>query len=148
MSYVAVTMKNQRKQKEAAAVFEQMGAAVGSEPTWLGRLLRDDSLVTVTYVGLSNTDVTDTELAHLQELRQLQALWLANTKVTDVGLAHLQELSELATLGLGNTRVTDAGLVYLQRLRQLKNLDLVGTKVTDEGVRRLRQALPDCNINR
>ena len=47
---------------------------------------------------------------------------------------------------LGDTQVTDAGLVHLQRLTQLRWLLLHNTKVTDEGVRKLQQALPDCQI--
>ena len=45
-------MQNQRKQKAAAEAIEKAGGKVKSEPTWLGKLLRDDSLVTVTFVEL------------------------------------------------------------------------------------------------
>ena len=45
MSYVAVTMRNQRKQKAAAEAIEKAGGKTQSKPTWLGTLLRDDSLV-------------------------------------------------------------------------------------------------------
>ena len=53
MSYVAVEMRNQRKQHQAAKEIVKAGGTVTSEPTWLGKLLRDDSLVTVTEVRLS-----------------------------------------------------------------------------------------------
>ena len=47
-----MTMQNQRKQKAAAEAIEKAGGTVQSEPTWLGKLLRDDSLVRVTCVTL------------------------------------------------------------------------------------------------
>ena len=52
MSWLTVTMQNQRKQKAAAEAIEKAGGTVGTEPTWLGKLLRDDSLVRVIYVNL------------------------------------------------------------------------------------------------
>ena len=50
MSYVAVTLQGQRRQHEAAEAIEKAGGTVTSEPTWLGELLRDDSLVRATEV--------------------------------------------------------------------------------------------------
>ena len=48
-----MTIQNQRRQKAAAEAITNAGGTVKSEPTWLGRLLRDDSLVRVTDVNLS-----------------------------------------------------------------------------------------------
>jgi len=172
MSWLAVTMQNQRKQKASAEAITKAGGTVESELTRLGTLLRDDSLVSVTrvdfsshsttdaglvylqglgqlqWLGLDNSNVTDAGLAHLQGLRQLQGLSLNNTNVTDVGLAHLEGWSQLHTLVLNNTKVTDAGLVHLQGLSQLQELRLDGTKVTHQGVKKLQQALPNCGIRR
>ena len=47
MSWLTVTIQDQRKQKAAADAIEQLGGKVGTEPTWLGKLLRDESLVRV-----------------------------------------------------------------------------------------------------
>jgi hypothetical protein len=133
-SWLAVTMQNQRKQKAAAEAIEKAGGEVVSEPTWLGKLLRDDSLVRVIYVDLRHTEVTDADLAHLQGLSQLQDLRLSNTKITDAGLVHLQGLSQLQELGLDSTKITDAGLVHFQGLSQLQRLGLDDTKITDAGL--------------
>ena len=146
MSYVAVEMRDQRRQKAAAQEITKAGGIVTSEPTWLGKLLRDESLVRVTSVNFSGKSVTNAELVHLEGLSQLHTLWLEETQVTDAGLVHLQGLRQLRSLLLGNTKVTDAGLVHLQGLRQLGRLQLSGTKVTDHGVKRLQQALPNCTI--
>ena len=110
MSWLAVTIQNQRKQKAAAEAIEKAGGTGRSEPTWLGKLLRDDSLVRVTYVDLYGQSITDDVLVHLQGLSQLQRLCLGDTKVTDAGLVHLQGLSQLQGLWLYNTKVTDQGV--------------------------------------
>ena len=67
------------------------------------------------------------------------------TRVTDAGLVHLKGLHKLKTLILWGA-ITDAGLENLKELKQLESLGLAGTNVTREGVKRLRQALPKCEI--
>jgi hypothetical protein len=139
-SWLTVTIQNQRKQTAAAEAIEKAWGKVKSEPTWLGKLLRDDSLVKVTGVDfpLGTSITTDAVMVHLQELSQLQELHLDHTGVTDAGLVHLRGLSRLQELWLQNTRVTDAGLVQLRGLKQLQFLDLSGVKVTDAGLVHLR----------
>jgi hypothetical protein len=162
MSYVAVKMRDGRRQKAAAEAILKTGGTVESETTWLGRILRDESLVSVTladfldgsvddtglayleglsqlrYLGLDNTQVTDTGLVHLQGLSQLQELHLDYTKVTDAGLVNLQRLTQLRELSLNYTQVSDAGLVHLQGLSQLQHLSLDNTHVTDDGLAHLQ----------
>ncbi len=92
--------------------------------------------------------VTDAGLAHLQGLTNLEELCLAGTQVTDAGLAHLQGLKNLRVLDLDGTKVTDAGLAFLDRLTGLRVLWLCGTQVEDARLAQLRQALPNCRINR
>jgi hypothetical protein len=157
MSWLTVTMQNQRKQKAAAEAIEKAGGWPTYETTWLGKLLRDDSLVTVTRASLGEsttdewlanlqsmndlqelmvqkTNVSGAGLAHLQGLNQLQLLDLFGSKVNDVGLAQLQGFRRLQLLGLQDTNVSDAGLAHLRRLSQLQQLVLTGTKVTDAGL--------------
>ncbi len=133
-SWLAVEREQERRQGEAADQICRLGGRVESELTWLGRLLRDDSLVSVTQVNLAGTLATDTGLLHFQELRQLQILMLNGTDITDAGLVHLQGLSRLRWLVLDSTEVTDAGLVHLQGVRRLRWLYLNYTKVTDAGL--------------
>ena len=160
-SWLTVTMRDQRKQKAAAEAIEKAGGEVQLEPTWLGRILRDDSLVNATWVDLdgrycivdcqsalvhleglrqakslflSHSNVTDAGLVPFHEASRLQQLEFTLTQVTDVGLAHLQGLRQLQHLVLAGTKVTDAGLVHLEGLRQLCDLDLIHTNVTDAGL--------------
>jgi hypothetical protein len=147
-SWLAVEMRNERRQGAATEAVEEMTGFVGAERTWLGLLLRDESLVNVTIVGLATAQISDTDLAHLQALTRLKVLSLHDTPVTDAGLVHLQGLSQLQDLSLGGTKVTDAGLVRLRGLRNLGWLNLTDSKVTAEGVKKLQQALPNCEIER
>ena len=55
-------------------------------------------------------------------------------------------MKKLSDLDLSQTRVTDAGLEYLKGHTTLRSLALYGTRVTREGERKLRQALPKCEI--
>jgi CxxC motif-containing protein (DUF1111 family)/Leucine-rich repeat (LRR) protein len=115
----------------------------------------------VVRLNLSGTRVTDTELAPLGALPQLQALDLSQTQITnaglaalrglpnlqeldlgintitDAGLAHLEELTQLQALSVRFTLLTDAGLAHLERLTQLRMLRLDGTAVTDRGIEHL-----------
>lgn len=61
-------------------------------------------------------------------------------------LARLPAMSRVRSLTLEGTSVTDAGLKCLAKLRRLQNVDLRNTRVTAEGAKRLKRALPNCNI--
>ncbi|MBQ76918.1 MAG: hypothetical protein CMQ20_18095 [Gammaproteobacteria bacterium] len=47
-----------------------------------------------------------------------------------------------------DTKITDAGLAHLKGLTKLETLSLSRTKITDAGVKSLKEALPDCEIER
>ena len=101
----------------------------------------------VYWLGLARTKVTDSGLAHLKDLVNLNRLHLENTAVTDAGLAHLGGLTNLEYLNLYGTKVTDAGLIHLARLEKLQSLYLWQTGVTDKGVETLQKLLPNCKID-
>ena len=73
---------------------------------------------------------------------------LKGTTVTDEGLAQLSHLTNLKYLWLDGTAVTDLGLVHLSGLAKLNILFLGDTTVTHEGIKKLKKALPDCEISR
>jgi hypothetical protein len=171
---VAIGMQRANKQREAAEAIQKLGGSVTYDglmvtgeppgPAWLHALLGKDVLVTLTFVKLDKTTVTDADLEHLKGLShlrwlsledtnitdaglaclkgltKLQTLVLSHTKVTDAGLANLKELPDLATLILMNTQITDAGLAHLKGLSQLNTLTLQDTKLTDAGL----ASLEDC----
>ena len=116
-----------------------------SEVTDAG-LTHIQSLTCLEYLNLTATQVTDVGLARIQGLIRLKELDLTGTQVTDVGLAHIQGLTRLEQLDLTDTLVTDAGLAHLQRMDQLKELDLYDAQATDAGIAKLQRMLPTCEI--
>ena len=95
---------------------------------------------------LSKANVTDSGMAHLQNMTNLTSLSLAGTQISDAGLANISGLKKLVRLSLAQTSVTDAGLAHLYGLTNLEYLSLLDTSATTAGVRKLRRALPNCEI--
>ena len=75
---------------------------------------------------------------------------LSGTDATDEVLPQIKNLTalNLKVLDLGGTQVTDSGVEDLASLERLWKLRLTGTRVSNEGVRRLKQALPNCEISK
>lgn len=154
--WLGYKVRQAQRQKEAVEAIEKLGGAVMYDfqfdsngkfngkatppgPAWLRKLLGDHLFVNVVRVELfGNTQVTDGDLVHLQELEKLETLNLSITQVTDAGLVHLEGLNQLRELNLSDTQVTDAELFHLQGLDQLERLYLSITPVTDAGLVHLR----------
>ena len=151
MSWFAVKMQQARRQEEAVAAVRKLGARVTYNyqegdpyadpptPVWLRRLLGDDFFFAVTGVLLDHHQVTDTEVARLKGLTQLQRLNLDYTTVKGPGLEHLKGLTRLQMLSVYRSQVTDAGLKHLNGMKQLESLDLTETRVTDVGLEHLKE---------
>lgn len=95
---------------------------------------------------LDNTPITDAGLVNLKNFPNLAQLRLNGTKITDAGLVYIKSLPGLANLWLNDTAITDAGLVHLADRKALGILDLSNTRVTPEGIRKLKAAIPRCQI--
>ena len=91
-------------------------------------------------LDLSITRLSDSGLMLLEQLSELEWLFLNGTQVTDAGLAHLSELKGLTLLHLADTQITDAGVSQLVRLANLRTLHLERTRVTEKGVREFEEA--------
>jgi Leucine-rich repeat (LRR) protein len=107
-----------------------------------------EGLTKLDSVYLEQTQISDAGLAHLKDSTGLRLLSISDTRITDAGMVHLEGLTNLDSLYLNRTQVTDAGLLHLKGLTKLKFLDLQGTQVTDAGVKELQQALPNLKIAR
>ena len=66
--------------------------------------------------------------------------------LTEQGLRHLRAFSRLRVLDLQDAPVTDAALIHLQRLKSLRSLNLRGTNLSAPAIKKLQNALPQCNI--
>ncbi len=121
-------------------------------------------------LDLSDTTITDGDLASLKGLTHLNRLVLDGAKIEGRGLPDLQDLPELRELRLGcpklievflveiaglkkleklslaKSQIADEGVRQLAKLTHLKELDLTETKVTAAGVAELQKSLPGCRI--
>lgn len=150
-------------QKEAAKALEALGGEV--------QINEEDADPLILAVDFSNSQVTDADLAQLQELPSIGILDFTNTAITDEGLKHLAKYPNLVILTLSDTKVTDEGIAqvasftslrrltllnlpvtdasieHLKALKQLESLVIRGTKITPAGVQELRDALPDLQVH-
>lgn len=125
------------QQQTAIREIERLGGRVlttHGEPNWLlwvngNRSFRVFEKATV--VNLSETAITDADLAHLAKLNGLERLNLGETEITDAGLAPLERLTGLKALDLSRTQITGTGLEHLANLTKLEYLYLAGTQVDD-----------------
>ena len=144
--WIAVKLRQARKEREAVEILEGLGASVHYPPGlprdrargegWLGTLLGDDSLFAHPhFVKLGSLE----GLEHLEGLTQLKILSLDGTQVTDAEMQRVERLTQLKHLSLESTRITDIGLEHFQRLTLLKSLSLKRTQITDAGLEHLEE---------
>ncbi len=87
------------------------------------------------YLGIPQTNMSDSGVQFFSGLRHLRVLWMQNTHISDVGLEVICGLPALRELLLSGTGVTDRGLPALSRLPFLHDLELGRCKgVTNSGV--------------
>jgi len=153
-SWLAVEMRRAERQKDAVEAIRAADAAQiydydspeTEPPTWLRELFGDDFFGDRIWWVFMSEQSGDEDLERVSELSGLKILICQSHGVTDAGVEHLKGAAQLEVLDLNGTQVTDAGLVYLKGLTNLRVLCVGGTSVTEEGVRKLREALPDCEI--
>ena len=162
-SRLAVEVKKAKKQLQAVEAIRKAGGVVyyfydkrdadGNEfvgeemprPVWLQALVGKARVCLVNFNDAA-AKISDTDLKHVEELTDLQRLFLENTLVTDTGLMHIEGLSELTVLSLDGTPITDSGLGHIHDLPRLEFVTLTNTKVTGKGIEKLKRALPNCEI--
>lgn len=99
----------------------------------IGKLKDLDTLV------VDRSSLTDDGLVHLASLPNLRRLSLAENRITDAGLAHLARLSRLEELVLDSTQVRGSGLAPLSGLGRLSSLSLRHTRIDDRGLSAARE---------
>lgn len=89
----------------------------------------------------------DNGLKALRTLTKLETLELYDTQVTDAGLSVLKSMKRLKSLRIDHcSSITDAGIASLGACKKLVRLRVVGTNISPAGVARLRELLPNCQI--
>jgi hypothetical protein len=90
--------------------------------------------------------LTESGLAVLATLSNLQCLSLAGTSFTDAGVNALTQSNSVAILDLSAAQLSDEALASLGKMRSLRYLLLEGSTVTQKGVQAFRVARPDVEV--
>ena len=108
---------------------------------------RPTKIADVSTLNLSNSSVTDDDLATLHYFRNsLKRLNLSNTAITDAGLKHVIDLFRLQDLDVSHTLVTDPGIVSLGCLDRLDRIDVSFTNVSVNGIAELQAQNPNLSV--
>ncbi|MEQ1749511.1 MAG: protein kinase [Prosthecobacter sp.] len=95
--------------------------------------------------------MTGSGLTAFKNKRKLSSLSLNDCPdLDDTCLAEIAKFSGLETLSLlGAVKLTDAGIMQLKTLKNLKSLGLgIRTTISEKALEALKQALPQCVVNR
>ncbi|NQU23252.1 MAG: hypothetical protein HQ567_18385 [Candidatus Nealsonbacteria bacterium] len=95
---------------------------------------------------LSDSDPKGKTLETIGKLPDLEFL-LTGFSFKDDDLVHLKNPKNLRVLWFCNQKMTDAGLEHLVEIKTLKHLYVDAPNVTREGIKKLKAALPDCEIH-
>lgn len=88
--------------------------------------------------------ISDSGMAHLAGLTNLEILIISGRDLTDDGLKYLANMKKLGRLIISGGKFTDKGLRHLEGLKSLGAIELEGeSNFTVAGLRRLRAELPN-----
>src|SRR5260370_11551978 len=73
-----------------------------------------DSFPSLTFLSLSETEITNDGLKKLRGLKNLKGVRLDNTRITDAGMTEISEINTLTLLSLQDCRITTVGLRHLK----------------------------------
>ncbi len=125
----------------ALQILHAAGMAIDSES-----LCSIESLVSLSSIGVRNTDLTDDHLPFLASFPRLQVLDIAYNPNVGKNLESLTSARQVYWIDLSTTAVANESLSPLGRLPSLQRLGLQCTAVTDEGLSELRD-LPLTYLN-
>lgn len=105
-------------------------------PAWLRDRLGIEyfgDIVSVAPAFLTDTQLSDRDLACLRNLSKLRSLSIPNSQITDAGCSHFYSLPALEYANLSNSSFSDAGLAHLKYCRHLQSLVLDETPIHGKG---------------
>lgn len=106
------------------------------------------ALTTIESLWFQGTNISDTGMWYLGQVRTLRHLDIWGGAVSDVGLKNVRGLTRLERLTLYDLAISDDALQHLEALRALKTISFCRTKVTNAGLERLRRQVAHCNCDR
>lgn len=111
------------------------------------------SLRNLTYVHISDSQITDLSLSVLAGLPKLEGLSLQFNRFTDAGVVQLRNLKHLKSLWVCGKQnrtndITDASVEFLLQLPDLSSVGVQNTKVTSEFSSKLTSKFPKCIVSR
>lgn len=109
-----------------------------------GHAFRNWHKLSIGFINLSSTKVTNDNLLLIGTNKGLMTLNLANTEVSNFGITHLKDCKWLSDLDISNTNVSNSGVGDIMVFKRLKVLDIRGTQITHLGLDALKGALPEC----
>jgi internalin A len=97
-----------------------------------GRPVKDSS-GEIVELDLTDTWVSDADMAKVAQLRHLRKLDLSHTKITDRGMELLARLENVTDLNCYYAEyLTEEGIAHIRNWKHLERLNLRGTKVTSK----------------
>ena len=124
-----------QSEQRAAAALRQVGGKVvmvDQAPRWLRSYIGKGifNMEVATSADLSHSRVTDSDLAQLLAFRHCGSINLSDTQVGDGGLVHLNKMKCDLRLDLSRTRVTDASVLFGTRfMNHLSTLKIAGNRI-------------------
>jgi Leucine-rich repeat (LRR) protein len=110
-------------------------ASLSPNPDWIteaGGEVEKDNAGRIIAVDLRSSWATDSDMARLAQLPNLERLDLSLTRITDHGLQQLKPAPGIVELNLYYTeQITDEGMAAVRGWKKLKSINLRGTKITD-----------------
>lgn len=120
--------------------FEYYGTLTEEQARVVGQLVRLET------VQVGPSKIGKAEAAQIVTLPQLKTLVLGDCEITNAGFVELARSKTIVDLFLVRTPTSDAEVEPLAAMKQLTNLSIQGTRITEAGFKRLKAALPKCNV--
>jgi hypothetical protein len=98
-------------------------------------------------VRIECCSLTAESLSPLEQHNEIEWISLWHTNATDKHIAMFRNMPLLRILDLRQTEITDDSVEMLTGFTKLELLLVTDTGISEGGVAKLRQALPDCDIN-
>jgi hypothetical protein len=95
---------------------------------------------------LRQVKISDEGFAHISHLRHLETLILGNTSISNRGAMHLVHLCELREVSLDRCTIAKGAFAHLSKLKKLERVLLRRTEVDECSVAAFHKQLPICPI--